>query len=61
MKLRCVIFGHRWELIDVTGCWYCLRCNEIKVMETESPHSPISELDEIIHDKDWFKPKKKMK
>jgi hypothetical protein len=53
-SLICRIVGHRWEVID-RHTDYCLRCKQVKV---ETNVIPVSELDEIIHDKDWYTPKK---
>ncbi len=57
MNLVCQVFGHRWEVID-DHTDYCLRCHNVRVNFDPPERQPVSELDEIIHDKEWYKPKK---
>jgi hypothetical protein len=55
MNLLCHILGHKWERID-DSTHLCMRrwCREVTVHR-----KPVSTLDEIIHDRDWYQPRKK--
>ena len=41
----------------VFGNWYCVVKGDPK--REELPQEPVSTLDEIIHDSQWYSPKKK--
>ncbi len=58
MSLICRIFRHRWEVID-DHTEYCLRCRQVKARFDPPERKPVSELDKIIHDRDWYEPKKR--
>lgn len=53
--IRCLLFGHAWEEIT-DGVFRCFRCGKTKVT---NKYRPVSTLDQIVHDKDWYTPKKK--
>jgi hypothetical protein len=55
MNPLCLLIGHRWDKIN-EGVLRCERCRKI---ETTRAYKPVSTLDEIVHDRDWYKPKAK--
>jgi len=55
MNLLCNLLGHKWERLD-DHTFICMRrwCREVQTWR-----KPVSVLDEIIHDREWYTPKKK--
>ncbi len=56
MNLICAILGHRWEYLN-DEISRCVRCAEVRTDFINK--EPVSELDKIIHDQDWYSPHKK--
>lgn len=57
MKLRCLIFGHQWWTYNYIQV--CQRCKKREQLESQDSYKPVSELDAIIHDENWYRPKQK--